>query len=95
MTADFTNTVIVTGTPPVGPDVSDIDTALVDVINPSIEIAKTPDNQTVRYGSTVTFTIAITNIGDATLTDVTVADALAPDCSRSAGTSYRAVSHLR
>jgi uncharacterized repeat protein (TIGR01451 family) len=85
VTADFTNSATATGTPPVGSDVSDTDTALVDVIHPAIEIAKTPDSQMVRYGSTVTFTVAVTNTGDVPLTDVTVTDAQAPDCDRAVG----------
>jgi uncharacterized repeat protein (TIGR01451 family) len=85
VTADFTNTATVTGTPPVGSDVSNSDTALVDVIHPAIEIAKTPDSQMARYGSTVTFTVAVTNTGDVPLTDVTVTDAQAPDCDQAVG----------
>lgn len=49
---------------------------------PAIEIAKTPDLQTVVSGSTVTFTIVVTNTGDVTLSPVTVTDPLAPDCAR-------------
>jgi uncharacterized repeat protein (TIGR01451 family) len=80
--ADFTNTAIVTGTPPVGPDVSNTDTAFVDLIGPGIVISKSPDTQMLRSGSTATFTITITNTGDAMLTNVIVSDALAPDCDR-------------
>ncbi len=82
VTADFTNSATVTGTPSVGNDVIYTDTAFVDVINPSIEIAKTPDIQTVASGSDVDFTIAITNTGDRSLTDVTISDAQAPNCDQ-------------
>ncbi|MFZ5917451.1 MAG: LamG-like jellyroll fold domain-containing protein [Chloroflexota bacterium] len=82
VTADFTNTASVSGTPPGGPDVSHSDTAAVDVIHPAIEIAKTPDEQTVGGDFTATFTIAITNSGDVPLADVTVSDPLAPGCAR-------------
>ena len=82
VTADFTNSATATGTPPVGPDVTDTDTAAVDVIAPAITIEKTPDSQTFQTGGTATFTITVTNTGDVTLTDVTVADALAPGCAR-------------
>jgi uncharacterized repeat protein (TIGR01451 family) len=58
----------------------------VDVIHPGIAIAKTPDSQTVPYNSTATFTISVTNTGDATLTEVSVADPQAPDCARASGT---------
>jgi len=83
--ADFTNTALVAGTPPAGPDVSDSDTAFVDVVNPGIEIAKTPDSQTVLYDSTVTFTIAVANTGDVPLANVIVTDTLAPDCAQAVG----------
>ena len=82
VTADFTNTAVVTGTPPVGSPVTDTDTAVVDVIHPAITIAKTPDLQQVVSGGTANFTIAITNTGDVTLTNVAVTDPLAPNCDR-------------
>ena len=82
VTADFTNSATATGTPPVGPNVTDTDTAAVDVIAPAIAIEKTPDSQTFQTGGTATFTITVTNTGDVTLTGVTVADALAPGCAR-------------
>ena len=82
VTDDFVNTATVTGTPPAGADVMYSDTASVDVIDPGIQIAKTPDLQTVVRGSAAAFTIAVTNTGDVTLTNVTVSDAEAPDCDR-------------
>jgi uncharacterized repeat protein (TIGR01451 family)/fimbrial isopeptide formation D2 family protein len=85
VTSDFTNHVIVTGTPPVGNVVTDTDTADVIVINPAIEIAKTPDYQATLSGGTVTFTIAVTNTGDVTLTNVAVSDAWAPNCDANLG----------
>jgi len=61
---------------------------------PPIVIVKEAD-QTVVSGSTVTFTIAVTNTGGVTLTNVTVSDTLALNCARvihdlnpGAGTSY-------
>ena len=86
VTSDFTNSANVSGTPPIGPDVAASDTAMVDAINPAIVIAKTPDSQQVRSGDTVTFTITVTNSGDVALSNVTVTDALAPNCERSLGT---------
>ena len=47
--------------------VGDSDTAGVDVIAPSIEIDKTPDLQTILSGDDATFTITVTNTGDAPL----------------------------
>jgi uncharacterized repeat protein (TIGR01451 family) len=86
VTADVTNTVVVSGTSPAGIIVTDNDTAFVDVVRPAIEIAKTPDTQTVLSGSTVTFAITVTNSGDVPLAAVTVSDPQAPDCARSLGT---------
>ena len=82
VTADFTNSATATGTPPVGPVVTDTDTAAVDVIAPAINIEKTPDSQSFQTGGTATFTITVTNSGDVTLTSVAVTDALAPGCAR-------------
>jgi uncharacterized repeat protein (TIGR01451 family) len=85
VTTDFTNSAMVTGTHSLGGTVGITDTALVDVINPDIEIAKTPDTQVVLSGSTVTFTIVVTNTGDVPLTNVTVSDAQAPNCAKTSG----------
>jgi uncharacterized repeat protein (TIGR01451 family) len=79
---DFTNTAIVTGMLPGGDAVTGSDTAFVDVLQPAIEIAKMPDSQAVISGGAAAFTIAITNTGEVTLTDVAVSDALVSDCSR-------------
>jgi uncharacterized repeat protein (TIGR01451 family) len=56
------------------------------VNGPSIAIVKDPSSQTVNSGGTATFKITVTNNGNVTLTDVTVTDALSPDCDRSIGT---------
>ena len=79
--SDFTNVADVTGDDPNGVPVEDSDDAAVDVINPAIVIEKTPDSQQARAGDTVTFTITVENTGDVTLTDVAVADAVAPSCN--------------
>jgi uncharacterized repeat protein (TIGR01451 family) len=90
VTSSFTNVANVTGTPPVGPPVTGHDTAHVTVVqpvtHPSISIVKNPKSQTVTSGGTATFTITVTNTGDVTLTNVTVTDALSPNCNRTIGT---------
>ncbi len=68
------------------PDVANnTDTASVNVINPAIVIAKTPDAQTVYSGSAAVFTISVTNTGDVALADVTVTDEFAPGCDANLG----------
>jgi uncharacterized repeat protein (TIGR01451 family) len=52
------------------------------VIKPHISVSKSPDAQTILIGQTANFTIAVTNDGDSTLTNVVVTDALAPGCAR-------------
>ena len=94
---DFTNVANVTGTPPVGPNVTDNDNAVVDVIHPAIDIQKTPDLQQVQPGATVTFTIRVENTGDVTLAPVVVSDPLAPELRphlRQPGAGRRADLHL-
>lgn len=82
---DFTNTAIVTGTLPGGGTVTDNDIAFVHVLQPAVQIAKTPENQTVASDGAALFTLAITNTGEVTLTDVAVSDVLVSDCSRTLG----------
>jgi uncharacterized repeat protein (TIGR01451 family) len=52
------------------------------VSSPSISITKSPKTQTILSGSTASFTLVVKNTGDVTLTNVTVADPLAPNCAR-------------
>lgn len=82
---DVTRTVRIAATPPVGPDVTAAATAVVDVIHPAVAVTRTADPDVVRVGDTVTSTITVTNTGDSALQDVTVADSLAPDCTKSLG----------
>ena len=85
-TADFTNIASVTAVDEVGNPYADADDAVIDVIAPGIAVSKTPDLQTVVTGGTATFTIEVTNTGDADLTAVDVTDIVAPDCSRTLAT---------
>ncbi len=82
VTADFVNSASVTGDDAVGNTVNDTDTAPITVIEPAIEIDKTPDLQQLLTGETATFTITVTNPGDVSLTGVSVTDPLTPDCSQ-------------
>jgi uncharacterized repeat protein (TIGR01451 family) len=90
ITVDTTNTATTIGTPstaagvalPGVPDVNDTDQAIVDIVNPRIVIAKTPDLQQVGTGTMVTFTIQVTNTGDVRLNNVSVGDVVAPNCVR-------------
>ena len=50
--------------------------------NAGVTIARTPATQEIDSGETANFLIAITNTGDATLTNLQVNDALIPDCNR-------------
>ena len=65
---------------------------LVRMTPPSIVIEVTPagnpgaDTQTVYQGQKALFEITVTNTGGFELSDITVTDALAPDCDRAAGT---------
>jgi uncharacterized repeat protein (TIGR01451 family) len=94
VTASFTNSATVTGTPPSGPNVTATDTAPVTVTtppppavtHPKIAITKDPASQTIGQGGKATFTITVTNTGDVTLTDVTVTDPKSTNCSRDLGT---------
>lgn len=85
VTSDLTNEAAVTGNDVFGTPVAATDQAAVDVITPSVAISKTPDNQQVVSGGTATFNLSVTNTGDVDLANVTVTDAVAPDCDRAIG----------
>ncbi|MBN6035371.1 DUF11 domain-containing protein [Amycolatopsis sp. 195334CR] len=80
--AGFTNIASVTGTDPTSRPVSDTDDATFVVQRPGVEITKTAEGGPFRTGDQVTFTITVTNTGDVLLTNVQVADPVAPDCAR-------------
>ena len=83
ITGDMTNSATVSGVSPVGSEVTDTASAFVDVISPALAVDKEPAVQEVTNGSTVTFTITVTNTGDAWLSNVIVSDALASSCGAS------------
>lgn len=71
---DTTNNAGVTGTDALGEVASDTASADVIVINPSLDIVKTPSDSLIRAGDEVTYTYLVTNDGDDPLTNVSVAD---------------------
>ncbi|HMQ37536.1 MAG TPA: LPXTG cell wall anchor domain-containing protein [Micropruina sp.] len=83
VTAGFTNTATVVGTPPFGPALQASDDAHVQVAD--VAIVKTADPTVVTRGDTATFTIAVTNTGEVDLSAVAVADQSAPGCARVIG----------
>ncbi|MFD8495576.1 CARDB domain-containing protein [Amycolatopsis sp. NPDC059657] len=78
----FTNTATVTGTDPLQRPVTAADDATFTVQRPGISITKNTRGGPFRTGDSVTFEIVVTNTGDVPLTNVTVADQLAPECVR-------------
>ena len=73
--SDTTNTVTATGTTPVGPNVTDTDSATVDVIAPAVNVVKTASANTIHAGDPVTYTYVVTLGGDGTpLTSITMVD---------------------
>ncbi|MDH3499288.1 MAG: carboxypeptidase regulatory-like domain-containing protein [Acidimicrobiia bacterium] len=80
VTGDFVNMANVSADHPAGGSVADTDTASVDVIAPAITLTKSPNTQAVVSGGTANFTVEVSNPGDVTLTNVTIADPNAPGC---------------
>ena len=83
---DTTNTAVVTALDPLERPVGPVSaTASVDVIAPAIGVTKAVDRSTVEKGSTVTYTITVTNTGDAALSNVSVSDPSTPACDHVIG----------
>ncbi|MFC1959770.1 SdrD B-like domain-containing protein, partial [Chloroflexota bacterium] len=78
VTASFTNTASVEGTPPTGDPVTDTDDEPVTVTsldeNPAITITKSANPTEVTAGENSTFSIAVRNTGDVDLTNIQVTD---------------------
>ncbi|HBL09919.1 MAG TPA: hypothetical protein DD379_00445 [Cyanobacteria bacterium UBA11162] len=79
ITVDTTNLATATGTTPTNGTVDDTDDAVVDVIAPAINLIKTAGSAAdgtilQTTAGNVTYTYKVTNIGDTTLTNVTVVD---------------------
>jgi len=96
----LTNTVTVTGTPPVGDDVIDTaDESVALTSNPSITVTKTASASSVEVGEVITYTYWVTNTGDVTLNSVAAHDdelgpvtlgatSLAPNAGTSGALTY-------
>jgi uncharacterized repeat protein (TIGR01451 family)/LPXTG-motif cell wall-anchored protein len=74
LTTDTTNVVTVSGTDALGTTVSNKASATVAVLDPKIDVTKTPSATTVHAGEAVTYTYKVTNPGNAPLSTVTVTD---------------------
>ncbi|ONI72909.1 hypothetical protein ALI144C_43825 [Actinosynnema sp. ALI-1.44] len=74
----------VTGTDITTRTVTAADDASYTVIHPGVSIALTTAGP-YKPGDTVTFAVSVRNTGDVPLTEVTVTDAVAPDCARTLG----------
>ncbi len=71
----LTNTVIVTGTPPVESVVTATDQVSVALVAaPAVTVSKTASLGTAKVGQTITYTYRITNSGNITLTAVSAGD---------------------
>src|SRR5690606_15782296 len=73
------NNVTVTATPPSGPDVSGSSSATTLIVTaPSFTVEKRVDRTSISDPQTLTYTIAVRNTGNVSLTGVNVTDTLAP-----------------
>lgn len=80
------NVASVTGKDPAGGDVPPVSaTAKVTVIGPAINITKAVDKPQVAPGEQVTYTIVVTNTGDAPLSNVVLKDPKVPACDKAIG----------
>ncbi|MFQ5399226.1 MAG: hypothetical protein ACE5E7_06465, partial [Anaerolineae bacterium] len=71
----LTNTVTVSGTPPVGVDVTGSDIASVDLTShPAIQMVKTASTAVANVGEAVTYTYTVSNSGDVSLVNVSASD---------------------
>jgi uncharacterized repeat protein (TIGR01451 family) len=74
ISVDHTNTVTATAKDDEGNEATDSADASVDVINPAVQVVTEASATTAHVGETVTYTVTVENIGDATLTDVAAND---------------------
>lgn len=78
---DTTNTATAVAYDPWEDPYERYDDAFVDVRDPAIQVVKSADPTVIREGEPVTYTYLITNIGDTTLTDITISDNVLGDLS--------------
>ncbi|WP_116199414.1 DUF7507 domain-containing protein [Amycolatopsis circi] len=83
---DVTNTVVATGKDQLGTTQRATAEARVDVVHPALEASAAAAPSQVREGDRVTFTVTVSNTGDAELHDVAVADDRVAECARAIGT---------
>jgi CSLREA domain-containing protein/uncharacterized repeat protein (TIGR01451 family) len=81
----LTNTATVTADAAGGQPVAASASATVEVVDPVIEITKTPATQQINAELAATFTITMTNLGGVDLVDLAVSDPATVDCERSVG----------
>ena len=74
ISSDTTNIATASGTDSLGNPVSDNDSALVDVVVPSVRIDKSADRPQILSGETVQYSFLVSNDGDVPLTEVSIAD---------------------
>ncbi|WIV59744.1 DUF7507 domain-containing protein [Amycolatopsis nalaikhensis] len=80
-----TSHVTATGTDLAGQPVTATASATVTVITPALTLAKDAAPGVVRAGDPITYTITVTNAGDAPLTEVAVTDDRTPACAKAIG----------
>ncbi len=83
---DVTNTVVATGKDQLGTTQRATAEARIDVVHPTLEASVAAAPAQVREGDRVTFTVTVSNTGDAEFHDVTVADDRVAECARTLGT---------
>jgi len=76
VTDDFTNTASVVATAPIGPELADEDDAVVQVVEPSLSVIKSPSVQVLLPGETALFEIEVINDGEIDINNLTLADEL-------------------
>jgi len=74
----FSNTASVTGKDPENQNITDIDSETVTAIRADLTIVKTDTPDPVTAGQTLTYTIAVDNLGPNTAQNVVVADVINP-----------------